>query len=413
MAGRVIRIPREGAPPVSYERCIATVAGGGEELLRRELEALGATNLEPSPGAVAFRGSPGLLVRANRELRCASRVLVSLYRVPVGNDTDIYDRTREFPWESILPPDVTFAVTAGSTVPVMRDTRFLALRVKDAIVDRQRAHFSGRRSSVDRRDPGLRVVLHVEQRDGRGLAELSLDSSLRPLHERGYRTEAGDAPLRETLAASMLLAAGWHHHDRRPLIDPFCGSGTIAIEAALIRGGVAPGALGVRRYGYERWRWFEPPRVDASPAAMSREVSRLPPIVCADVDPQILATAQRNARRAGVEEMIEFVAVDVRDMASLLRNAGFEGGATLSGSGLIVTNPPYGERLSREGLTELYDDFGRLLKRDFSGWEAWILTEQQKDGPRLGLRAAEHISTYNGSISCRISRYRLHPPTSQ
>jgi len=411
VAAKVVRIPRTDTAPVSYDRCIATTAGGMEEILARELEALGASVLERSAGAVIFRGSPALFVRANRELRSASRVLLSLFRGPVRDDRDIYERVSELPWEGLLPLHRTFAVTATSGDAAMRDTRFLALRVKDAIVDRQRARFSGKRSSVDRRDPGLRAVLHVEAGDRGSVAELSLDGSLRPLHERGYRTEAGEAPLRETVAAAMLLAAGWRADDPRPLIDPFCGSGTIAIEAAMIRAGIVPGALGIRGYGYERWGWFAPTVAPPAAAPTLRRSGRTP-IICADVDPEIVAVAQRNARRAGVEDMIEFIVCDVRDIEAALQSAKYAGLNRDVAPGLIATNPPYGTRLSAEGLVDLYRSFGHLLKQRFPGWEAWTLSENRRDAPRLALRPARTISTYNGSLACRISRYRLHSSTS-
>lgn len=438
MAAKAILIPRSQDGPVSFGRCLATTAGGTEHILARELEEIGATVLDRYAGAVAFRGTAALLVRANRQLRTASRVLVSLFREPVRSDRDIYDRVAALPWEVILPTSVTLAVAATSSDATMRDGRFLALRVKDAIVDRQRSRQSGKRSSVDRRDPGLRVVLHVEARGRETVAELSLDSSLRPLHERGYRLEAGEAPLRETVAAAMLLEAGWRPQDPRPLIDPFCGSGTIAIEAAMIRRGMPPGALGTRGYGYERWGWFEAPPIEAPQIEAPRfEAPRIKapepedavrpdgararpvtanrtstPIVCADVDPRIVAVAQRNAQRAGVEREIEFVVSDVRDLVSALRNAGYTGIASAAGTGIVVTNPPYGARLTSTGIDELYGDFGRLLKQDFAGWEVVTLTEDRRDAPRIGLRPHRRLPIYNGSIACVVSRYGLYDSTS-
>lgn len=414
MTAKVVRIPRRANPPVSFERCIATVAGGCETILERELRQLGVEVFDRRSGAVSFRGSPDLLVRCNRELRSASRILLSLSRAPVADEQALYTLVSALPWETILPVSATFSVAATSSDRTLRNTRFLAVRVKDAIVDRQRSRGSGRRSSVDRHDPDLRVVVHVERERGAAVAEISLDSSLRALHERGYRTEAGEAPLRETVAAAMLLEAGWRPGDPRPLIDPFGGSGTIAIEAALIRRGIAPGAVEQREYGFERWGWFTPPKSskqdnDDSPTGMSTEATR-PQIICSDIDPALVSVAQRNARRAGVESDIEFVVSDVRDLVSALRSAGYGEffDADRSGTGgLLVSNPPYGERLSGHGIVDLYADLGQLLKRDFGGWNAWLLTQNAVDAPHVGLRADHRVAMYNGSIACRLSSYRL------
>lgn len=418
MTAKVIRIPKSDEAPVPFDRLLATCAGGAEGVLEREIDGLGAAVEERRAGAVVFSGSPEILVRANRELRSASRVLLSLARSTIADDRAFYELVGALPWERLISPSTTFAVGATSTDSAFRDTRFLAVRCKDAIVDRQRAHASGRRSSIDRREPDLRVVVHVEREGRRSVVEISLDSSVRPLHERGYRTEAGDAPLRETVAAAMLIEAGWREGDERPFVDPFCGSGTIGIEAALIRRGIPPGEIDDRRYGYERWGWFSPPRAEGPGVRirshpLSNAVSDADrssrPIVCADIDPAIVAVAQRNARRAGVADDIEFVVSDVRDCAAALTAAGLLKVEDRS-HGLIVSNPPYGERLAETGLAELYDEFGRFLKRDFPGWDAWILSRTAPNAPRIGLRSDRSIAMYNGSLACRLNHYALLPP---
>ncbi len=390
-------------PRVSYKRCVATCAGGVEEILAGEISSMDAVVDESGSGFVGFRGSPRLLVRATRELRTASRVLLILDRGTVRDPDAIYRRVSRVEWERLIPTEATFAVAASTTNRSIGDARYIAMRTKDAIVDRQRLKLQ-RRSSIDRRNPDIRIVVHVGGPGSRPELSVSLDASLRPLHERGYRGEAGEAPLRETVAAAMLLAAGGSDLKTGLILDPFGGSGTIAIEAALLYRRISPGALGLRRYGWERWRWFHDDAVEEKRGAEGAPADPIP-IVYAEGDPKMIEIAKRNARRAGIEQDIVFIRADFRELPNELRERGF----LSERRGTIVTNPPYGERLASAGLESLYAEVTQSLKRDFSGWNAWFLTPTGKSAPRIGLRSAERRPMYNGGIPCRLDRYEIFP----
>jgi putative N6-adenine-specific DNA methylase len=375
---------------------IATCAGGLEEVLEREISGRSWTVTGRTDGAVRFRAGRRGVEEANLELRTCSRVLVPVARGRETTFNAVYRLARSVNWHEIAPPTASIAVTGYSTNRDLADSRFLALRVKDAIVDSQRSR-GGMRSRVQRRNPDVGVVVHA----GRDAVEISLDSSGRPLHMRGYRTESGAAPLRETVAAGMLMMAGWH--GQCALIDPFCGSGTIAIEAAMISCNRAPGTL---RDDYAFLGW---PGADRAPfdavrrrlMAETREPAQQPeqPIVTAsDISAEVLAVARRNARRAGVENLIRF---DQKDFfhTEPARDAD---GAT------IVMNPPYGERMDLPDAPEFYRSLGDTLKGRYAGCTAWLLSGNRQAMKSIGLRVAARIPLYNGGLESRLYRIDLY-----
>ncbi|MEX2442410.1 MAG: class I SAM-dependent RNA methyltransferase [Alkalispirochaeta sp.] len=390
--GRVILKKRASPARVLSREIVATCPGGAESVLSSELTAAGFEDVRIETGAVraALTGSAGIAT-ANRALRTAARVLVPVARFPTSDFDGVYRNVAEIPWERLLPTDRTFAITATTRSEALKDHRFLAMRTKDAIVDRQREHNNGVRSSVDRDQPDLPVVIFANDRE----VEISVDSSGAPLHERGYRTERGDAPLRETVAAMMLLTAGWPDH--AVLVDPFCGSGTIAIEAALISRGLLPGDLG-RRYAYQRWTWMgDFDRCDSAEQESSPSVTGNQRIIAADSDPNMIEIARRNARRAGVEQYIEFFTSDVTET---IRHVAAE-------AGVIVTNPPYGRRLQPEDTARLYRGFGGALRKDLPGWQVWMLLGEPAPVKTLGLTPDRKISVFNGGLSAQLCHYRL------
>ncbi len=371
---------------------IATCGGGAEEALELELREMGLVPLDRGNGIVTFRGAEREMIEANLRLRCASRILIPLFGGPVRSYADLYRLARRVPWQHLVPARLTIAVSAITRESALADSRLAALKVKDAIVDTQRR--SGQRSNVNRTRPDAPVSVHIAG----GIATISLDSSGDPLHERGYRTEAGDAPLRETVAAAMLRTSGWD--TERPLLDPFCGSGTIAIEAALLAARIPPGAIRTG-YAFSRWPWISPHAADDRLHALAADRGDRPavPLVARDIDPQVIEIARRNARRAGVERLIHFEVADALHQDPP------------AGTGLVVTNPPYGERTDIGSAREFYGAFGDRLKQSYGGWQAWILSANRDALKGLGLRIASRRLLWNGGLEARLCRVDVFSAT--
>ncbi|MFW5693823.1 MAG: THUMP domain-containing class I SAM-dependent RNA methyltransferase [Alkalispirochaeta sp.] len=393
--GRVILKKRTAPVQILSPEIVATCPGGAEAVLAAEMNAVGFEDVRIETGAVrAVRSASAGIATANQSLRTAARVLVPVARFAASDYDGIYRGVSEIPWERLLPTDRTFAITATTRSRGLTDHRFLAMRTKDAIVDRQRTHTNGVRSSVNRDEPDLPVVIFANDRE----VEVSLDSSGAPLHERGYRTERGEAPLRETVAAMMLLSAGWPQQS--VVVDPFCGSGTIAIEAALIARGIVPGRLG-RRYAYQRWTWlgdFDASGTGAPAERPTEHRAGTQRIVAADSDPAMIEIARRNAQRAGVAEYIEFFTADATETVRHVAGA----------PGVVVTNPPYGRRLQPEDTARLYRGLGAAMRRDLSGWDVWMLLGEPAPIKTLGLTPDRKVSVFNGGLPVQLCRYRMH-----
>ena len=322
-----------------------TAARGTEVALRDELKELRMRKVRADRGGVRFLGSHEDALRVCLESRIAVRVLLSLGTATVRDQGELYDAARTIAWERVLDAKRTLAVSAVSKDEALRHTGFVAMKVKDAIVDRLRERdHSGRRPDVDRDDPDVGVFVHLS----RGTASFYADVSGRSLHERGYRRRIGDAPLKETLAAAVLRLGGW---DRKsPLLDPMCGSGTIAIEADLWAREVAPG-LRHARFGIERWADHDAARATSFAAVRARVAARArpegPTIVASDADPAAIDAATKNARDAGAR---------VRFSVCRASEAAIPGPGTF-----VVTNPPYDVRIS--GAAEAMEDLVALLRR--------------------------------------------------
>lgn len=378
---------------------IATAPEGIEPLLVAELAALGATTTKTVRGGVRFQGSLELAYRACLWSRTASRVLLPLAEFPVAEVEALYAGIHALPWEEHLVPAGTLAVEFTGTGSGIDHSHYGAQRVKDAIVDRFREQ-CGQRPNVNRDQPDLRI--HVLLRDGQ--ATVSLDLSGDSLHRRGYREATVIAPLKETLAAALLLKSGWPEMAAAggPLLDPLCGSGTLAIEAAWIAGDHAPGLLR-ERWGFSGWLGHVPAlwkRLLAE--AQERSKTRrawIPLILASDHDPRAVRAALTNAHRAGVVDLIR---IERREFSAIKPQPG--------PSGLLIANPPYGERLgTTEDLSEFYAQFGEVLRTRFVGWRAALFTGNPELGKRMGLRAEKVHSFHNGPLDCRLLRFRVEP----
>jgi putative N6-adenine-specific DNA methylase len=371
---------------LALTRFYATAALGTADLVARELRALGFAPVRYDAGGATFDGDGlGAGMKACLHLRAAMRVLWPLARFRAADADGLYQGASTVAWEDHLTTETTFAVSASTgAAPPLAHAPFLGQRVKDAVVDRLRARF-GARPDVSRDDPDVRVYVHLSEE---GQASVGLDVSGESLHLRGYRVAPTPAPLRETLAAAVLLASEWRAD--APLLDPMCGSGTIAIEAALLAGRVAPGLS--RRFGFERWPGFDRAAWEELRAEARGRIRPPPaPIMGRDREPDAVAAARRNAAAAGVS--VEWSVADVREMAPPRDGP----------PGIIVTNPPYGERL--EGSPVFWRTLGTTLRR-MRGWTAFVLVPPWAL-PALGLRPSWQRRLKNGPITVSLCRFEL------
>lgn len=375
------------APCMKETTLIAKTFQGLEEVLAGELIELGANNVQIGRRMVSFTGDKEMLYRANFHLRTAVRVLMPVMTFRAGSPDDIYAEVKQFAWEDIITEGKTFSVdsvTAGEEFP---NSRFVTYRVKDAIVDRFRER-EGKRPSISVSNPDIRLNIHASE----GVCTLSLDSSGESLHLRGYRVASVDAPLNEVLAAGIIMLSGWK--GETDLYDPFCGSGTLLVEAALIAKGIAPG-LFRRKFAFENWGDFDADLLSRIYEDDSREREFHHHIYGFDRDIAAVKAAEANARSARVADCITVAERDVHD---------FEKPAEPS---VMVTNPPYGDRLPSEGLLDLYTVLGERLKNAFTGGTAWVISSREELLRKIGMRHSVRYQLYNGKLDCDLRKYQI------
>ncbi len=379
---------------------IATCPIGIEPLLAEELRALGAADVRESRAAVAFSGTLETAYRACLWSRLASRILLTLATFPAMTAEELYDGVSTVAWEEHLSAETTIAVDAVGRTPGITHSGFAALKVKDAVVDQVRER-TGERPSVDLEAPDVRLNLRLHK----GAGSLSIDLSGEPLHRRGYRApgEQAEAPLKESLAAALLVRAGWPAIAEAggSLFDPMCGSGTLLLEGALMAADRAPGLLR-QRWGFERWLGHDPDvwhaLIDEADERAEAGSERLPVIAGSDVDASVIELARACVKRAGLGDAI---ALDVRELAHA-RPA--EGAAP----GLVITNPPYGVRLgSGEDLPALYARLGARLVEAFDGWQAAILTSEPDLARATKLRSHKSYAFMNGAVEAKLYLFEL------
>jgi putative N6-adenine-specific DNA methylase len=370
---------------------VATCSRGLEMVLADELRAVGADSVAPDRGSVLFAGDLRTVYDVNLRLRTAMRVLVPLVRGEVRSRDDLYQLAASISWGEVIADGQTFAVEVVGRHRSFRNTNFAGQVVKDAAVDRLR-DLRGRRPNVDREAPDIRVHLRLVEK---GATTLSLDSSGEPLSHRGYRPRGGPAPLAESLAAGILLLAGYDGSE--PLLDPMCGTGTFAVEAALIATRTPPGLH--REFAFERWAVhdrlaFGEVQHDASHG--HREAPQ--PIVARDRAERAIRATQRNLKAAWMERWVE---LEQRDALDLMLPWG--------SGGVIVANPPYGKRVGDvEKLFGLYRRFGNSLKKQATGATAWILAGEPRLAKVIGLRPSRRIPLFNGPIECRLLKFEMY-----
>jgi len=369
------------------EAFFASCPRGLEALLGEELTALGARGAATVPGGVMFSGDWESCYRANLWSRLASRILWRIDAFDYASEDDLYDGVRAQDWPSHFAVGSRLRVNVTAQKSPLKSLEFATLRIKDAICDRFRDAL-GERPSVDRARPDVRVHAFLDARR----AVLYLDTSGEALFKRGWRGSAGEAPLRENLAAGIIRLTGWRPDE--PLLDPMCGSGTLLVEAAAMARERAPGLK--RRFGFEKLRHFDAAlwrrlREEAAhPAAQGIR----PTLYGSDRDAKILVAARRQLAAAGVERWVTLEQCDV-----LERRAPTE-------RGVLVTNPPYGERTgSAEALERFYPKLGDALKRNFAGWRCHLFTADLRLPKLIGLRPARRVPLYNGALECRLYEF--------
>ncbi|HET6490948.1 MAG TPA: class I SAM-dependent RNA methyltransferase [Syntrophales bacterium] len=372
-------------------RIFITCARGTPGILAGEIKALRFPVLATLETAVETKGSLADTLRLNLSLRTAQRVLYLFDAFPARQAQDLYRRLVTLPWERVIAADGYLSVTSSVNTAAVNDTRFANVKTKDAIVDRIREK-EGRRPDSG---PGRQgVVVHLHWENDR--CEVWLDTSGEPLSRRGYRKIPLEAPMQETLAAAVILATGWD--GKGPFVNPMCGSGTLAIEGALIASGQAPGILR-ENFGFMHLLGFDRPaferqREELKKAAHRKAAGR---IVATDIRPEAVEAARQNAGTAGVEHLIEFAACDFRETA------------VPEGEGVIVLNPEYGERMGDAGkLGDVYKSIGDFFKSRCMGYRGYIFTGNLDLAKKIGLRTKRRIPFYNGPIECRLLEYELY-----
>lgn len=377
----------------------ATCPKGIESLLADELRQLGAEAVKETRAGVAFEGSLAIGYRACLWSRLASRILLPLTHFPASSPEELYAGVQTMPWKEHLDPDGTIAVDLTTSQSAITHSHYGALKVKDAVVDQLRDEF-GIRPSVDTAQPDIRINVYLL----RDVATVSLDLSGESLHRRGYRTHTVQAPLKENLAAAILIRAHWPAIAKQAgmLVDLMCGSGTLPIEGAMIAADIAPG-LAREYFGFLHWKQHDTPvwaeLLDEAHQRRETGLAQLPPIHGYDHDPLAIRAARDNIKRAGLGNLI---VAQQRELDACTPEE--------TPTGLVLANPPYGERLGPGSeLPALYAEIGTQFKKCFPGWRGAVFTGNPELGKVMGLRAGKMHTLYNGAIECKLLHFEITP----
>lgn len=368
---------------------IAKTLYGLEGVLAAELTGLGAANVKPANRAVYFEGPKSLLYAVNYNSRLALSVLLPLTEFRLTKPSDLYDGAMLVEWDRYLDADRTYAVTAVVTSKHFTHSGYPALVVKDAVADFFR-RLTSKRPSVDTRSPDLLVNLHISH----DKVTISVDSTVIPLYKRGYREEQTEAPLNEVLAAGIIRLSGWKCDV--PLADGMCGSGTIVAEAGLMACNIAPGSFR-RHFGFMKWKDYDEALFRSVKFDAEKRVRKSPVTVFgSDISEEAARIASANITGAGLSDTVNIAVAD------------FTTAPAPAESGVLIMNPPYGQRIGGTGLTELYGKIGSAMKHNYQGYRAWILSGDREALQAVGLKASSKFDLFNGNIECRLHGYDLY-----
>ena len=368
---------------------VAKTILGLEESLFKELEALGAEKLQLLNRAVSFEGNEGLIYRANYCCRTALRILKPIHTFDLKKQDDLYDHVTAITWEDFIDADKTMAVDAVIHDSVFTNSQYVALKTKDAVVDRLR-NLWGARPSINLDHPDLRIHIHINKET----CTVSLDSSGQSLHKRGYRQSTGQAPLNEVLAAGMVILTGWDK--RSPFIDPMCGSGTLPIEATMLAQNIPPGYFR-KDFGFLSWKTFNPELWNSVRESENAKISRQALLIKgSDIAPRVIKAAGENIRFAGLQDVIK------------LEVCSFDKSVPFKEKGIILMNPPYDERMRLDDIITFYKSIGDILKKKYTGYDAWIISSDLNALKFIGLHPSKKITLFNGPLECRLVKFQLY-----
>lgn len=370
----------------SYQM-IAKTFKGLEDVLAQELVNLGAADVQTDRRVVSFTGDKALMYKANLHLRTASRILKPICTFRAGDTDDLYTKIKQVDWSRYMSVGQSFAIDSTVYSETFNHSQFITYRVKDAIVDWFNEH-EGKRPRISVSNPDIYINIHISH----DTCTLSLDSSGESLHKRGWRAEQTEAPINEALAAGMLLLAGWN--GQCDFVDPFCGSGTILIEAALIALGIPPGIYR-NSFAFEKWSDFDRELFEQLYNDDSTERDFKFHLYGSDKAVKAVRIAERNIKSANLQKYISVETADIKDLQPKAHDC------------LIVTNPPYGERLDIKNIMELYSNFGEALKHRFSGSTAWVISSDERYLKNMGLKPSARVPLLNGALDCWFNKYEL------
>lgn len=384
-------MPKLKATNNSNFEMIAKTYHGLEDVLAKELLQLGAQDIKTLRRAVKFKGDIGFMYKANLSLRTAVRIIKPIKTFKVSNETEFYDSIRAIDWSQYMTIDDKFAVDAFVNSTYFNHSLYIALKTKDAIVDQFRDN-CGMRPDVDLDHPNLRINIHINE----DLCTVSLDSSGKSLHKRGYRLETNEAPISEALAAGLILVSGWDKKSH--FVDGMCGSGTFLVEAAMIAANI-PANINRAHFAFEDWPDFDQNLWELIKESQLKKLKDcFGKIIGYDIDPQTLASAKINIQNAGLEDYIE------------LKCENFFDTVKPEGPTHLVFNPPYGVRLQAD-IPQMYQSIGDTLKKNYSGAEAWFLTSHMEGLKHVGLRASRKIEIFQAKLECRFVKYEMYMGT--
>ncbi len=385
----------ENTLPEGDFRLIAKTIFGLEEVLANELKKLGAREVEEHNRAVSFVGDKGMIYKSNLCLRTALRILVPINQFEVSNEDTLYEGIKAINWEDYMDVDDTLAIDCTLNTHLFNHSQYISQKAKDTIADQFREKHN-KRPSVDLDKPTLRIQIHIYNTT----CSVALDSSGESLHKRGYRDKTNLAPINEVLAAGLVLLTGWTRHNT--FIDPMCGSGTILIEAALIAANIPPGYY-KEDFGFMRWQRYlafdEALWNTIYEAAIGRISSETPKILGGEISHHVARKGKENVKLAKVEDMVHIRECDI---------AAFE---APEGSGVVIINPPYGERMDKDDINALYKSIGDTFKQRFSGYDCWVISSNMEALKHIGLRPSRKIPIYNGQLECRFMKYEMYRGT--
>ncbi len=368
---------------------VVKTLAGLEDLLAGELKQLGAKDIQILKRAVSCEGDMRLIYRINYECRTALKVLKSRFDFPASSEDELYDNVKKVAWDELLDINTTFAIDGVVSNSNLNHSYFVALKTKDAIADYFQEKY-GKRPSVDVKDPDLQLNVHIN----RNLCNISLDSSGDSLHKRGYRQSGGQAPINEVLAAGLIMMSGWS--GKTSFLDPFCGSGTLLIEAAKRAMKIPPGYYR-KSFAFMKWPDFEEDlwqevKEEADSKITETDIS----IMGSDISDRALVNARKNIHAAQLHKDI------------VVMHSSFEKLMPPFEKGTIITNPPYGERIQKKDMIDFYRKMGDVFKQKYTGFDAYILAADFYAVKYLGLRSAFRIDVFNGKIPCKFIKFELY-----